>query len=97
MTKEEKQSHAVAAISAAAHSEVERLSHLIRLHLPDLDPEVAAQALETFESAESAALWLMDKDHRLLRSKSPLEVSRFPEGKAKILNILRAIEHGIPL
>lgn len=87
---------AVEQIRQAAQMESNRREELLP-SLDGLDPDVAKAALETFESAAAAAEWLLDDRHRALPPEGPIAISRTLEGKALVLRVLGAIDHGVYL
>jgi uncharacterized protein (DUF2384 family) len=63
--------------------------------LVHVDEELAAKALEVIENAEGAAQWLIRVLPILDAKKTPLELSRTPEGKAACLQALGRLDYGI--
>ena len=63
--------------------------------LAHVDDELAAKALEVFENPVGAAQWLSRQQPILGSEKTPLELSRTPEGKAACLQALGRLDHGI--
>lgn len=79
----------VAAITAEI-TRYRRCRPLLRLVTAD----VLAAGLEFFSSEDALAMWLCEPA-RSLDGKIPLQVIRQPQGRAKIINILRALAHGV--
>ena len=63
--------------------------------LVHVDEELAAKALEVIENAEGAAQWLTRVLPILDNEKTPLELSRTPEGNAACLQALGRLDYGI--
>ncbi len=77
----------------AIDSEREALALEVLDVLQENDPDVANEALNTFESRRSAADWLTGPIPSL-GGKTP--ISLLIEGeRERVLNTLRAIEHGV--
>jgi Protein of unknown function (DUF2384) len=60
----------------------------------DMDPKVAASALETFESARGAVEWLTSFEISL-KGRTPLEVAKTKKGAKEVITLLKRIDYGI--
>jgi Protein of unknown function (DUF2384) len=60
----------------------------------DMDPKVAAAALETFESARGAINWLTSPEISL-NGRTPLEVVRTKSGAKDVITLLKRIDYNI--
>jgi uncharacterized protein (DUF2384 family) len=56
--------------------------------------DVLSAGLELFSSKEELALWLCEPA-RALAGEIPLRAIRQAKGRARVLNILRALAHGV--
>lgn len=79
----------VAAINA-------RIAHYRRCRqlLRHVTADVLSAGLELFSSKEELALWLCEPA-RALAGEIPLRAIRQAKGRARVLNILRALAHGV--
>ena len=78
-------------VLAAALKEISRREAMV-IRLRAFDEGVIAAALDTFQSARAAAEWLMGSAYGL-GGEVPIEVAQTPQGRERVLNVLRCIEH----
>jgi uncharacterized protein (DUF2384 family) len=68
----------------------------LTLLLENADPEVIAAAVDCFGSHIGAGRFLTSPA-RGLGYKIPVEIANTPEGKAKVLTLIRQIDYGVYL
>jgi uncharacterized protein (DUF2384 family) len=81
-------------LSEALQRNLER-DQVLAKELIHIDEELAARALVVIENPLGAAYWLTRVLPILDNEKTPLELSRTPEGKAACLQALGRLEYGI--
>jgi hypothetical protein len=64
--------------------------------LKTIDPDILAAAVDCFGSSRGAGQFLTSPAPSL-GYKFPVEVGRTPEGKKRVLHIIRAIDYGVYL
>jgi uncharacterized protein (DUF2384 family) len=80
-------------LSQALQRQLEHQQALAK-QLNHIDEELAAAALDTFESPVGAAQWLTTALSVLGDEKTPLELSKTPDGKAACLQALGRLNYG---
>ena len=81
-------------LSEALQSKLEH-QRVLAIELAQVDEELAAAALDTFENPVGAAQWLTSVLPVLGSDKTPMELSRTPEGKTACLQALGRLNYGI--
>lgn len=80
-------------VVAAAAREIRRRERLLA-QLARLDEIVITAALDTFESADGAAEWLVCPAFGLAGA-IPVKVAGTKDGRTQVVRLLGAIEHGV--
>lgn len=81
-------------IRRSAKAEIRKRKKLLPLFL-ELDPEIA-EHLAIFTTERARANWLLTP-HYCLRGKVPLELMGTPGGDEKLMQLVLAMVHGVPL
>jgi uncharacterized protein (DUF2384 family) len=83
-------------VAALIHEQRVRTERIERLR--KCNPEIMKRALEVFNSPTAAGLWLIEETRQIvgLRGMAPIELVENANDRAKVLNLLGKIEHGIP-
>jgi uncharacterized protein (DUF2384 family) len=80
-------------LATALQNEIDRL-YAAKGKLLSIDPEIADQAIKTFESVDGAAIWLTSPAHGL-HGRVPVDLTATAKGREKVSKLLSRIEHGV--